>query len=93
MSLAISEWIRDRLPYLEKMGLIKQEKDSFIVYVDEFKKRRGNEDTHKLYAKLECKIRRQAKHTKRPSLPEAESLTTNRFSVGHRILRLPERSP
>jgi len=67
-----SEWIRDGLPYLEKMGLIKLEKDSFIVYVDEFKKRRRNEDMYKLYAKLECKTRRQAKHTKRPSLSEAE---------------------
>jgi len=67
-----SEWIRDGLPYLEKIGLIKLEKDSFIAYVDEFEKIRRNEDMYKLYAKLECKTRRQAKHTKRPSLPEAE---------------------
>jgi len=69
---ARAEWIRDGLPYLEKIRLIKLEKDSFIVYVDEFKKRRRNEDMYKLYAKLKCKTRRQAKHTKRPSLSEAE---------------------
>ena len=66
-----SEWIRDGLTYLEKIGLIKQEKDSFIAYVDEFEKTRRNRDAYRLYAKLECKATRQAK-SKRPSLSEAE---------------------
>jgi len=67
-----SEWIRDGLPYLEKIGLIKLEKDSFITYVDEFEKMRRNADRYRLYARLECKAIRQAKPTKRPSLSEAE---------------------
>jgi len=67
-----SEWIREGLPYLEKNRLISMEKDLFIAYVDVFEKVRRNKEMFKLYAKLECKTRRQAKHTKRPSLSEAE---------------------
>jgi len=67
-----SEWIREGLPYLEKIGLIKLEKDSFIVYVDEFENIHRNTDRYRFYAKLKCKTTRQAKPTKRPSLSEAE---------------------